>query len=255
MKHKDKEWLFEEFVSKNRSAPDIGKECGVTAVTVRWWARHFEFRRRRWGSKNLNDRYFSKIDNEQKAYWLGFIAADGSVQNKTGMRKLAIELSMKDRGHIECFRDHIQSDHKIYEVYRKKSYEGWDFETHSVRLDLPSAILVEDLGKQGIMPRKTFKLQPPSVRKNLIRHWIRGYFDGDGCIYSRGKNRCFNVIGRKVVVSYIRDHIPMNGPIYAQKNIWRFDVYCSGGNIKKLYRYLYDEMTICLDRKRAKFGV
>ena len=28
---------------------------------------------------NLNKDYFKNIDNEEKAYWLGFIAADGCI--------------------------------------------------------------------------------------------------------------------------------------------------------------------------------
>ena len=34
---------------------------------------------------SLNDDYFSVIDNEHKAYWLGFLYADGSL-SKTAPR-------------------------------------------------------------------------------------------------------------------------------------------------------------------------
>ena len=65
---------------------------------------------------SLNERYFDDIDTENKAYWLGFIAADGCVVTKKGRRHLYIELSNKDRCHIEEFRKDIEFNGPIYEI-------------------------------------------------------------------------------------------------------------------------------------------
>ncbi len=249
----DKKWLFVEFIEKNRSADDIGAECDVTNVTIRWWARKFGFRRRRWGSKKLNECFFDKITTERQAYWLGFLAADGSVQNKPGKRLLSVVLANKDRSHLELFRDHIDSEHNIYYYERDQEFNGYKFHSEAVQLDLASSRLVEGLIKHGVVPNKTKVLQAPKLPQRLIRHWIRGYFDGDGSVSCSNNSLHGNVLGMKNIVSFIRTNAPsFQRPRESKPGLWSIGF---GGNNKaqKLFKYLYNRSTVYLERKKSIF--
>lgn len=249
----DKKWLFTEFLEKNRSADDIAAECGVTNVTIRWWARKFEFRRRRWGSKKLNELFFDRITTQRQAYWLGFIAADGSVQNKPGKRLLSIVLAAKDKGHLELFRDHIESEHNIYYYERDQEINGYNYHSKVVQLDLPSSRLVEGLIKCGIVPNKTMTLQPPNIKPNLVRYWIRGYFDGDGSIsVNRAGNRHGSFFGNKQVMEFILSQCPMVRGPYPLKNGWSI-AFSIPRKVEQLYSFLYNRSSVHLERKKKIF--
>ena len=56
---------------------------------------------------NVNHKYFEVIDTEEKAYWLGFLYADGCViKTKTGS-SLLLKLSVKDEEHLNLFKTNI----------------------------------------------------------------------------------------------------------------------------------------------------
>ena len=115
---------------------------------------------------------FEKIDTEEKAYWLGFLYADGSVGSKED--KIELGLAEKDLKHIEKFKTFMNINNKI--SYREK--------TKSYRMSFRSAQCKQDLINKGCVPKKSLILNFPNenqVPKYLIRHFIRGYFDGDGC--------------------------------------------------------------------------
>ena len=245
MQHRDRDWLYEEFIVKNRDAKDIGAQCGVTAVQVRWWARFFGFKRRRYGSKKVNDKFFSSIKTEQQAYWLGFISADGSVQNRPAKRVLSLILSAKDQSHLETFREHIGSEHRIYEYER----EGHPH----CQLDVPSQALVSDLCKLGVVPAKSLILEPPKLKERLIRHWIRGYFDGDGCAYISPSGQIrVSFLGTKPVLDFVALKLGLNSQPRPYRVIWRLDAHGNGLG-KRIYSQLYNGSTVCLSRKRDKF--
>lgn len=128
----------------------------------------------------INENFFENIDTEEKAYWLGFIYADGCVTKDH--KYLIIELSGVDINHLKLFQSSIQSNHQI--KIKKNNI---------VRLSICNKKLVFDLIKLGCVPAKSLILQFPNeeqVPKHLLHHFIRGYFDGDGClsITTRTKN-------------------------------------------------------------------
>lgn len=114
---------------------------------------------------------FEKIDTEEKAYWLGFLYADGSVGSKEA--KVELGLAEQDLHQIEKFRDFIGIQNKI--SYREN--------TKSYRFSFRSETCKEDLAKQGCLPKKSLILQFPTekqVPNEFLKDFIRGYFDGDG---------------------------------------------------------------------------
>lgn len=197
--------------------------------------------------KKCNEHFFQIIDSEEKAYWLGFLYADGNLFD--GKQKgLQICLSSLDKDHLECFSKTIQNEYSI---------GTYNYKNEVVQLRIPSEKMFYDLINCGCFPRKTFLIQPPSesiLNEKLIRHFIRGYFDGDGCKSSKhiiflGTEELLNWISSKIPIEHKTRVIKPNG-----KNIYRLGI--SAGSLhreKAIYDFLYKDATVFLERKRVKF--
>ena len=92
---------------------------------------------------------FEKIDTEEKAYWLGFLYADGSVGSKED--KIELGLAEKDLKHIEKFKTFMNINNKI--SYREK--------TKSYRMSFRSAQCKQDLINKGCVPKKIIDFKFP----------------------------------------------------------------------------------------------
>lgn len=124
----------------------------------------------------INEDFFDVIDTQEKAYVLGLLYADGC--NLSNTNSVCLSLKAADLHILEEFRDLVSPERPIG-VYTSKQCSD------SCSLNLASKHVSDQLTKLGCMPQKTHKLQFPNedqVPKHLIRHFIRGYFDGDGYI-------------------------------------------------------------------------
>jgi hypothetical protein len=203
------------------------------------------YRRRPW-----NENFFNKIDTEEKAYWLGFLYADGCVHDKPNGQKL-ITLVVKDKEVIEKFIKAIDGNFAV------KKY------TDVYGIYLTSKIMFNDLCKLGCVPRKSLILKFPLINPTLISHFIRGYFDGDGTVFiytRKGKTKSYKGIGigmcgTEEFLNTLVQHAPINVPKKDKRksgNIW----YSSSSGPNKVlafYNYLYKDATVWLDRKKNKF--
>ena len=129
---------------------------------------------------DVDEKYFDIIDNEEKAYWLGFLYADGYIRERKSGNSLEMKLSIKDKHHLELFRKSIESNHKIIDVFNNVKYNGKVSTSHMSSLAIYSTKLVESIKTQGFHSRKTFTISNPNIGEEFINHFIRGYFDGDG---------------------------------------------------------------------------
>lgn len=114
--------------------------------------------------------YFEVIDTQEKAYWLGFIYADGSLSKIGNSGSLDIKLISEAKPHLEKFVKCINYDGPIHGPDSEDAYD--------VCLSHPK--LIADLINKGVVPRKTWCVRYPDIPKELNRHFIRGWFDGDG---------------------------------------------------------------------------
>ena len=200
-----------------------------------------------------NRDYFDKINTEEKAYWLGFIAADGCVSINRNCLVLKMGLGKKDGNHLEKFKRSIGSTHKIYK------YKNGDF------LNIYSKKITDDLAKYGIIPRKSLRFNNiPNIRKDIIRHFIRGYFDGDGCIThtylrknrAKGKKYSIYLEGSLSFLEKIQKILMKKCDLNKTKliNNGKFYTLIYGGNIQvpRILKYLYKDSKIYLDRKYKK---
>ena len=199
---------------------------------------------------NLDETKFDTIDTEEKAYWLGFLFADGCVQSSSN--DIALALSVVDIGHLEKFKLFLGTDRPI-RTYSKKV--GADYS----KVIATSSHMKDALISLGCVSKKTTTLRFPSIREDLILHFIRGYFDGDGSIsYVSTKNEYkFRMCGTYEFLSSIKEILDINNPLSQRwpergVNNWDIDI---GGNIQvyRKLKLLYENSTIYLDRKFERF--
>lgn len=214
---------------------------------------------------HFNENYFNIIDTEDKAYWLGFLYADGNVsygKDKNGERKgCTVELSLaeKDKGHLYKFMKCIDADN---EYPLEKRIINLNKKEHiAYRLCLNSVKMGNDLEKHGCVQKKSLILKRPSINENLIRHFIRGYFDGDGCVSFNREldNYIYVILGTKDVLSFIQEKSGVSKKISIRqvkrnneyKSFYEFSI----GGIKSqliFHNYIYNNANIFLDRKYIK---
>ena len=202
-----------------------------------------------------NVQYFEKIDTEAKAYWFGFIMADGCIRLNGKTPVLEVTLAECDSKHLSKLRDILSPDNRLYP--KTKKLKGKVF--RHVRLVISSKKIANDLRTLGCTERKSLTAKmPKSVPTNLLSHFMRGYFDGDGSIHISDKgNICFSLNGSRIFLSKYRDHLLKTLKISYTK------VYNSSSQIKeykkdgidsvKILRYLYKHATVLLERKYRVF--
>lgn len=123
--------------------------------------------------------YFKEINNEEKAYFLGFIFADGNISNN----ELFLEINEKDVEILQIFREKICSQAKISVRQRGKSFMA--------RICIKNDEFVGYLKQYGIIENKTKKttrLPIDLIPSNLFCHFLRGLIDGDGWVIKTKKN-------------------------------------------------------------------
>lgn len=138
--------------------------------------------------------FFEIIDTEEKAYWLGFLYADGYVRNTKTCAQLKVKLSIKDLEHLEIFKKSLKSEHKItYGVSHTTSKNGKSSYSNLCQIIINSKKIVEDLENNGCVNNKSFIIERPPIKKDLIRHFLRGYYDGDGNLFFSEKTKVSSV--------------------------------------------------------------
>ena len=215
----------------------------------------------------INHDYFENIDSEHKAYWLGFIYADGSITKKVYEKgsytyRLRMELMFEDKYILEQMALDLESDLKPKEYYNDTShFEGYNKPKHTAYIMFSSKKMGEDLVKLGVVPNKTFILKSlPNIPDNLMKHFIRGYFDGDGSVYLTKDNTIKTAFyGTHDFINSIQDFLIKElgltkKKITDQKEANVSFVGMAKQESEKLYHYMYDEATIFLNRKYEKYN-
>ena len=213
---------------------------------------------------SYDETFFEIINTEEKAYWLGFLYADGMVRVRKTGSGIRLKLGVKDLSHIEKFKEVINSTHKI--TFRPQKGVGgacYEFSIYSNKL-------AKDLINKGCKPNKSLILTfPEFLSKELLHHFIRGYFDGDGCVsygfYKRkNRNKKSFVFMTRFISSSRRflEDISKKLNIYAtmrfgciSKHTGAYNLSYSKNDTIKLFNYMYKNSKngLFLERKFAKF--
>lgn len=129
--------------------------------------------------KKVNHNYFDKIDTFQKAWLLGFIAADGSISSNRN--RIKIGLSSIDREILEQIQKELNSERKIIDYETNQGFKiselTWSSENQK-----------KQLAKYDIVPNKTYKGMslPNFGNADYQLAYMLGYYDGDGCFKNDG---------------------------------------------------------------------
>ncbi len=201
-----------------------------------------------------NDSFFKDINSESKAYFLGFMFADGCVHKdkRANSYVMKVMLNIKDKQILQTFKESLNATNPVTVNKRKNDTV--------CRIDITSNELCNDLIKHGCTQRKSLTLKfPTTVPRHLMHHFIRGYFDGDGWLYVEpskisGK---FGVIGSDMFIGGLQkefNKILKPNKITKEGNVSKIQF---GGrfNCYILYKYLYKDATIYLTRKSDRFKI
>ena len=205
----------------------------------------------------FNYDFFEKIDNELKAYWLGFLYADGCIlsKGKYGEQDFQLTLAERDLEILEKYKKDLNSTYPIRYDYSKNQKNS----NASVQViqKYRSQKTVDDLKKLGVVENKSLILTFPTeeqVPSNLIYHFIRGYFDGDGSISEYNGRYNISIVGTENFIKKLSTYFEGGGvyPDKRKKNSWYFNL---GGNLQvlKAYHLLYDNANRYMLRKYNKF--
>lgn len=194
-----------------------------------------------------NHDFFGSITTESQAYWLGFLSADAAI---TPPNALVVTLGLKDRCHLDLFLQHLKSTHPV--GFPKSIAHK------ACRVFIRSERLCQDLAFWGVVPNKTHTMTMPPLDDELVRHFIRGYVDGDGGFHLDVNGRItFEVTGTFSIVLAFQewmiqslglaktklDQRRKESPFYTLR-------YCGRKNMQVIYPWLYDGASVCLERKR-----
>lgn len=247
--------------ARNLSARQIARLLPVSASTVlNILVRNAVARRPRSRPPKyaLNEDYFERIDTEEKAYWLGFVAADGCVAGTKldpEPRNFIMGLAELDAEHLETFRRAIGYAGPITVRRQKGRTRG------IATLSVGRKRFVTHLVSHGIVPNKTSLLRPPGeeVPAELRRHWWRGMIDGDGSIYTGRNSRSgqmvwrINLCGTPAVIvgfcAFVREYADINLSLTDKGMVWTASL--SGIQYPQLVaRLLYGDAMVYLPRKK-----
>lgn len=251
----DIEYMSNNYTSMKYS--DIAKELGFTERQVRGWINNNCNTKLR----NFDKRYFKSIDTNNKAYWLGFIFADGSIQCNTDRRtyELAIELQENDVKLLEDFNSELGNAHDIKFRHREKYICGYPEKSISdtALIRVYSKDIVSDLISHGVVPDKTNHKVFPELDDYFL-DFLRGYIDGDGCIYIDNNNHLYVHITSSFddVLVYIKNKLSeysIKSNVYKENDRkYRLNLY--GTNAEKLLDLIYYDVNVQkLDRKYQKY--
>lgn len=216
---------------------------------------------------NFNFGFFKEIDNEYKAYILGIMASDGNIAKDSNNISIQLSNDEKDNSEknlIEHICEIINFDKKnIKKIKRSGNRKD------AYKIIFTSYETKQDLISLGVIPNKTDNLDLKKVLssikdKSLIRHFIRGYFDGDGC-FSISINKKYGYLTPTFNITLLTnnaktmiDAIDLNINFGISEDNRTDGKMCQiktgkQMNILLLYRYLYSNSNIALKRKKEKF--
>lgn len=235
-----KSLLEKKTCSELRKEFNIGEEA-FSRIAHEIMGPNFNFRRKSY----LDIHYFQKIDSKEKAYWLGFIAADGTITSN----EITIQLQARDKEHLLKFSKAVRGNFTLREI---KGTNNFGKEYFHYRVGTRCNEWVNDLSQYGIAPNKSLELDPPDINEEFIPYWIIGLMDGDGSInWNRDKIR-ISFTGTKEVLSFIKEKLNSNAVIGKEhrcENTYRIFIenHLSEEFLKK---YKYKDLKFALERKK-----
>ena len=210
----------------------------------------------------INENFFDKIDTEEKAYILGLLYADG--YNNTDRNSVSLGLKESDKEILEKITNLIQPTKPLQYVVTKKDKKGFENSQNQYKLVIANKHISQRLVELGCGKAKTHNLVFPTeeqVPSHLIRHFIRGYFDGDGSV-SGDKQKQISFVGTtnflKLLQQILMIELGFSETKLTQRwkdreNEIRSLIFCGTNQCIKFRDWLYEGATIFMKRKKEVF--
>lgn len=250
--------LVIERYNELKNLKKVAKSFGVSLRPIKRILKknNLELTNRRF---DVNHSYFRVIDSEEKAYWLGFLFADGCVRKTKTGAQVVLKLSLKDETHLMKFKNDLGSEHKISHNRNKtKTKKGVDSFSDNSLIRISSNEMVNDLINQGCLPRKTFIIDKPNIDEKYYKHFIRGYYDGDGNFFYNEETKlsvvtivCASKKFRNFIID-VMSKIPNIGNIHEDDSRFTIKITNIVGIVGFL-SYIYDDSKIELTRKKEYY--
>ena len=241
-----------------KTISQISRETGILQSTIKYaLASTGVWKYKGVRKYNANFNFFKNIDSEQKSYWLGFIAADGNVYRNA----LHIGVHRSDKSHLITFKNDINASNPI----RDRNYKNKGKASLMSIIEIIHPNIVKDLAKHGIYPSKTKTLEwtavTSNIPQNLLRHFIRGYFDGDGS-WAKGRpgqiafkiasgSKCHFLDGLQKEIAN-SCNLNINSITKNKSNGAYYLEYGGHRQLSRIYKWMYDNASVFLKRKQEK---
>lgn len=248
---------FAVYYNAGHSIKEVGEHFKVSyrdALHYLIYYGYYKPKKKLSKTKNMciNPRFFEHIDSSDKAYFLGLLMSDGYIMSSLYNKEIGIALKTEDKYILDKLNNYI-SPEKTVSKYK-----------NSFKWKVISPEMYNDLLKYGIVENKSHsEYEYPQIPKEFDKDFIRGYFDGDGCISikSSGYNVisfCSNSIRFLQSLSLkLLEYGIHTRPIYENKRPGYnslYTLYLSGGINKSIFkRFLYNNAETFLYRKYEKF--
>ena len=251
--------IVTEYIS-GKSIKEIHSQTGYGLKQINYILIAYGVLRVRTPKIKKDESVFEVIDTQEKAYWLGFLYADGYVNESNSN----IELTIKQKEHLEAFKKFLKTDSKVNK--RQIIFNGKEY--FAYRMNICSKKLVKDLVKLGCYQKKSLTLEFPTceqVPSHLVRHFLRGYFDGDGSVsyYQKGNRHYCSMwfMGTENFLNTLQDLMYDKFSFNKRKLYYDNRSNAIGYNItgkkrlKMIYHFLYNDATVFLNYKKEKFDL
>ena len=208
----------------------------------------------------VNSTFFDCIDSEEKAYWWGFLYADGYVGKDA--RAIVVNLSNVDVEHLKKFRDIISPERPVRLEVKFRKNLGITTRTAVLRVD--DKYICSRLQELGMIPKRTeFWRVGDNLPDDLFRHWLRGYFDGDGTASKDISRPTIRILGQEDLLVWFLKELNTNNVLHTStvprqkggKNGTKINIYelSVGGShqMVSFREWLYKNAVVYLERKKA----
>ena len=260
-----------ESYQQGNSAPKVAEQFNISPTMVLRYLKQHDIQSRSAEECHriyeINENFFDTINTQEKAYFLGFLYADGGITDTTGNHFVRVELQQEDQDILKKFSHLIFKDEPeshIKETTRTKIYKSEERQYYSSYLTIHSKYMCGKLKELGCGECKSLILTWPEwlIDPELQQHFIRGYYDGDGGLYVtyvKERSATVKIISTldmcymmsKIIKKATNTHFSFYNDVEG-KDV--YTIHTSGNRqIKNFLEWLYKDATIYLNRKYDKY--
>ena len=271
MNNKERVKEMHDFYIENKSISKVSKKFNCCTKSLKNWFNKDgllypipDYNKR----LNYNEKYFDIIDNQKKAYLLGYFFADGGMYERTRYKNdlsksISLNCVLEDRELLDFFARELNFEGTFllkketeFLAPNKKFYTR----KKQISFSITSKYLFDSLVKFGLGSRKTYKdLHLPNLKKEFKADFIRGYFDGDGCISGKDNRISVSFTSKtnslldSLSIYLTENNIKSSVRYEKNRDVYNLIIYTIK-DVHKFYNFIYNNHSFCLKRKYVKFN-